>query len=108
MIIFFWLAFAILVAVFAANKGRNWFLALLAALILSPLIGFIIVLCLRDKKRERAEAMRHADLVGRMSGPLADANSLRSCPMCAEPIQRAAVLCRHCRSPVTPERPEAV
>lgn len=50
MIIALWLVFAVLVAVLAANRGHNAFLAFLTSVLLSPLIGLIIVLCLKDKK----------------------------------------------------------
>jgi len=42
IIVIFWLIFAILVGVFASKNGRSGFLALLVAVILSPLIAFII------------------------------------------------------------------
>ena len=70
-----WFIFALLVGAMAAGKGRNAFLAFLLAVILSPLVGFIIVAVLKDKKREQIEAARHAELVA-VAKPVADRKSV--------------------------------
>lgn len=91
-VVLLWIIFAVLVGVFASNKGRNGFLGFLLAVILSPIVGFIWVAALRDK---RAEA-KHAELVSALAQPAA--NDTRECPRCAETIKRAAVACRFCQA----------
>jgi hypothetical protein len=49
-IFFFWLILAILVGVFASKRGRSGFGWFLLSVLLSPLICFLIVLCLADLK----------------------------------------------------------
>jgi len=100
-----WIVLAILVAVFAANKGLNAFLAFLAATLLSPLIGFIIVACLKDKKAaieaevtakrlaEHSAKSTAAEVSARIEK---DRGYTRDCPRCAEHIKFAAVVCRFC------------
>lgn len=90
-----WVVFAVLVGVFAANKGRNGFLGFLLAIVLSPLVGFIWVAVLRDKRIEA----RHDELVSALSKPAP--NDTRACPRCAETIKRAATVCRFCQSELT-------
>jgi cbb3-type cytochrome oxidase subunit 3 len=97
-IVVVWLALAVFVGVFASNKGRNGFLGFLLALILSPLIGFIWVALMRDKKAEA----RHSELVKAValkSPPEADT---RVCPRCAETIKAAAKVCRFCQAELEP------
>lgn len=95
-----WGVLCVAVGSWANGKGRNGFLAFLLALILSPLVGFIVVACLKDKKREAIEAQRHAELVA-VAKPAAPAD-VRPCPFCAEPIRRAATVCRFCNREVSP------
>jgi branched-subunit amino acid permease len=99
MIIFFWLLFAVLVGVFAHNKGRNGFLGFLLATILSPLIGFIWVAVLRNKKSDAQQA----ELVAAVKAvAVEEAGATRECPRCAETIKAAASVCRFCQGEVTP------
>lgn len=74
LFIIFWLFLSILVGVFASSKGRSgigWFFL---SLIISPLIGFIIVL---------------------VAGP--PTGSQKKCPKCAEMVKTEAIICRFCQ-----------
>lgn len=53
-IVFFWLLLAVLVGLFASSRGRSGFGWFLFAAVLSPLIGFIIVLVIQDLKAAAA------------------------------------------------------
>jgi hypothetical protein len=97
-IIVVWVVLAVLVGVFAANKGRNGFLGFLLAVILSPVLGFIWVAVLRDKKADA----RHSELVKAVAVQKTPEADTRPCPRCAETIKRAAVVCRFCQAEVEP------
>jgi uncharacterized membrane protein YiaA len=76
---FVWIVFAVLVGVYAANKGRSGPGFFFLSLILSPLIGFIIAAVVSPDRVHTAEKA-----------------GLRRCPQCAEFIQPEAVICRFC------------
>lgn len=58
-----WLIFAALVGVFANSRGRSGFGFFLLSALLSPLVGFIIVLVIKDlnKEAEVAEQRRREE-----------------------------------------------
>lgn len=85
MVFIFWIILAILVGVFASSKGRSGIGFFLIALILSPLIGFIIALVV-SPIREKAEAKA------------INSGDMKKCPNCAELVKVEAKLCKHCRS----------
>lgn len=78
-ILLFWLVFSILVGVYADKKGRSGIGFFFLALILSPLVGFIVA-ALSDTKNEK---------VAQQSG-------IKKCPDCAEYVQADARVCRFC------------
>jgi hypothetical protein len=45
-LVFFWLAFSIIVGVLAHGRGRSWFWWTLLAMLISPLIAGLLVLAL--------------------------------------------------------------
>lgn len=86
---FLWFVFCIIPAVIASTKGRSalgWFSA---SVFISPLLGGIIVACLKPatatlEQRELAS--------GRM----------RKCPHCAELVKCEAKICRYCQRELDP------
>jgi hypothetical protein len=82
-IVLLWLGLSVLAGVAAYSRGRSFFGFLLLSLIFSPLIGLIGALVVsRDQVVIDARAV---------SG-----GSQRKCPFCAELIQPAAKVCKHC------------
>jgi hypothetical protein len=61
-----WIIFAGLVWIIADVRGRIGFGYFVLSLLLSPLIGLILVLCLPNKTRQRAEEQRHRELLAAM------------------------------------------
>lgn len=70
--IIFWITLAILVGVVAKSRGRDgigWFF--LGALLLSPLLGMLLVLCLPNLKKLALEQARHEELMRALgAGPM--------------------------------------
>lgn len=111
-IFLFWVIFAIVVAVIASSRGRFGFGWFLLSLVISPLLTFILVLCLPRVATERApHQATHikcpdcAELVlkearvckhcGRRLEPAPASASLK-CPTCKGEIQRGVGACKHC------------
>ena len=84
MEIIIWIVLAIGCAIFASNKGRDggrWFVI---SVLLSPVIGFILLLILQDVSQKTA---------------LED-GKLKKCIACAELIKAEAIKCKHCGAAV--------
>lgn len=88
-ITFVWLALAVAVGVLASNRGRSgvgWFVL---SVLLSPLLGLLFCLVAKDLSRAPGTGQ---------PGPATH----RRCPQCAEFIQPAAKVCKHCGAAVDP------
>src|ERR1700691_2473718 len=81
LIFIFWLALAAAVGAWANSKGRSGVGFFFLALLLSPLIGGIIVACLKPDEEKVARAA-----------------GLKKCPACAEFCKPDALVCRFCKS----------
>lgn len=80
MIVLMWLVLTGFVGYYAHCKGKDWVKAVLAALFLSPLFGFIVVALLKDTSEHKA--LLKAEL--------------KKCPACAELVKNEALKCKHC------------
>jgi hypothetical protein len=83
-----WLLCAGIVGVIAQHaRGRNgggWFLL---ALVISPLLAFILVMCL-PKRLTRQQIRKGLEYF----------KTVRECPFCAETVKLQAKVCKHCHS----------
>lgn len=86
-LVFFWLAFAAAVCVWAAHRGRSAFGWLLLALVFSPLLAAIFLAVLPDRS---------------LADGRPDPSTHRRCPECAEWVLQAARRCKHCGAQIEP------
>jgi uncharacterized membrane protein YhdT len=82
-----WVVCAFLVGAYAASKGRDRVQWDLTALLISPLIAFVVLAVLPEETKG-----------------LIATGEYKKCPQCAETVRAEAKICRYCRS----EFPEPV
>jgi hypothetical protein len=94
--IFYWLLCSIVVGVIAAygraRNGGGWFLL---ALLISPLLAGILVLCLPAQQPKRLTRRQIVEQIEHL-------RTLRECPFCAEMVKLQAKVCKHCHSELPP------
>ena len=98
-LLFFWVAFSVLVAVIANSRRRNWFGWLLLSLLLTPLLGLIAVLALPS----RAASARPYDAAREVPSapPVYHGQAAtKICRSCAEVINARSTYCHRCNHPV--------
>ena len=106
-ILFFWIVSAIIVGIVANSRGRSgigWFF--LSSLLLSPLLGLILVLCLTNLRKQKLETTRHEELLrvlGAGALPLPPTNDKRTIDERVAQIKRE--LAAYQRGGQTPEPP---
>jgi len=52
MVLIYFILFCAVVSTLAYKRGRRWFVWFLVALIVSPLIGGLFLLCMKDLSKE--------------------------------------------------------
>ena len=85
--IFIYLLIAIAAAMFAGSRGRSGFAWFIVSLIISPLISFIFLLVLPNKKEQ-----------SQMPNP----STHVKCPDCRELVLKDAKVCKHCGCKLIP------
>ena len=87
-----WVAFSILAAIVAANKGRSTIGFFLLSFFLSPLVGLIAAFVVS----ENTDATERNQIAS---------GAMRKCPYCAEMIRSEATACRYCGRDLAPSTP---
>lgn len=83
-----YLGLCVAVAMLAARRGRSGFGWFVISALLSPLLGFVFVLVLRD-------------LAAAPNEPTPDTHV--RCPDCKELVRRDALKCKHCGCKLVPQ-----
>lgn len=87
-IFLFWFLFSIAVGILASNRGRSGFGWFLISLLISPLLGLIFVLVLKNLKN--------------FPDGVSPESHLR-CPDCRELVRKDARKCKHCGCSLIPQ-----
>lgn len=91
-VFFIWLLFAIGVGAIASKRGRSGFGWFIVSAILSPLIGVILVLIMKDLSPRAVAA----------NNEVPTAESHVRCPDCRELVRADARKCKHCGTALAP------
>lgn len=91
----FWLILDFVLASAAQKKGRSFGGFLIIGLLLSPIIGFIILLAMGENKQEVEKQNISAGIT-------------KKCPFCANEIKKEAVVCQFCGKEIPKEKGEEI
>lgn len=94
--VWFWLGFAVVVGVAAANRGRSGVAWFLLAAIISPLLGGLLLLAMGKPAGDSPE------LVDESGQAVTPATHVR-CPSCRELVRKDARKCKHCSERLIPQ-----
>jgi hypothetical protein len=94
MVIFWWVVLAIILGVWVGNRGRSGVLAAILALLISPLIMWLVHLAIGRKPPAPSNNIYDGPIPA--SEPPVDFEATRRCPACAELVLQAARKCKHC------------
>lgn len=83
-----WIVFAVVIGIGASARGRSGFGWFLLALVLSPLIAFVLLVLLPVVKPD---------------GAVAKPSTHVKCPDCAELVLNDARVCKHCGCRLVPQ-----
>lgn len=92
-----WLAFAAALGMLAKQRGRGFFSWFLIGTVLSPLLGFVLLMMNKDLALSEAMDTITHDM---------DLTHVK-CPKCTEYVMPEATVCPYCRNPLQPN-PEYV
>lgn len=88
----FWFIFAVICGIFAGQRGRSGFGYFVLAILISPLLCFILIAVLGAKKAPEEPA----------TSAEPNQNTHTKCPDCAELVLKEAKKCKHCGATLTP------
>lgn len=90
-----WLILSSMCGVYASSKHRSWGAWFFLALIFSPLLAIIILLCLGDPTAAKDAGER------KLMPDVEDPALYKKCKYCAEPVRIEAIKCKHCGSDIS-------
>ncbi len=94
-----WVVAAIIAAIIAEKKNRSIMGWVLLCVLLSPL-ALLVLLALEPLKNTVEDPGYGSGAV--LPPPPAAASDDKTCPMCAEQVKAAALICKHCRHEFAP------
>jgi ABC-type molybdate transport system permease subunit len=83
VIFILWIILAFVLASTAKNKGRSYGSFLALGLVLSPIIGFIVLMAMGENR----EALERQSIANGVT---------KRCPFCANQIRKGAIVCQYC------------
>lgn len=86
--LFIWFCCALVCEAIAKSKGRSGLLWAVGGLLFGPFAILVIAILPKDQ-----EAIDWRDI---------SRGKKRKCPFCAETVSREAVICKHCRTDLSP------